>query len=650
MTNNLKRFQALTVTLLSVIVVAPMMAGCGADKIPASTTGGTTTAASGDASTSTTTSSSTAKNALSIVSPPDPGPYTTKLVNGKEMRVGRFPIGKPGGSLVRSIISSDPKTFNYWAAEDTSSTLLASHLFSGLVTVDPWTGAVIPDMAESFTVAPDGVTYTTTLRKGLEWSDGKPITSADVAFTWNKLIAGGYGNSSMRDVVSVDGKLPTVTVVDERTNKFVTPKPFAPFLRQIGIPIAPQHVIEPILKKADGRAAFQHLWSTDLDPKTLVTSGPYTLSRFVPAQRVELRATRNFYMVNKDGEPLPYLNNLMFLIVPDPNTNLLKFRGNEIDLTQVRARDVSKLLSEQKSGNFKLYNLGPSIGTTFVMMNMNRRENPKTHKPYVDPIKSKWFNDTNFRQAINHAVNRQEIVNSYFKGIGDTLFTAEPTASPYFNAKLKPFKTDPDYAMSLLRKSGFQKKSDGLLYDKDGNKVEFNMLSAAGSSLFDFIGNMMITDMKKLGITVNISPLDFNVLNDKVNSGDWEVCLEALSPGDALEPNDGANVWKSDGRLHFFDQRQPDDAGNIVATDARPWEKKIDEIFNQGAQTLDKAKRHQLYDQYQQIVYDEAPYVYLVTPSTIVAARDTLKNYTPTTLSQYTSGVHNVEEVWKSPE
>lgn len=270
--------------------------------------------------------------------------------------------------------------------------------------------------------------------------------------------------------------------------------------------------------------------------------------------------------------------------------------------------------------------------------------------PYVDPVKSKWFNDTNFRQAINHAVNRQEIVDSYFKGIGAPLFTAEPSASPYFNAKLKPFKNDPVYAMSLLQKSGFQKKPDGFLYDKDGNKVEFNMLSAAGSTLFEFIGNMMITDMKKLGITVNLSPLDFNVLNDKVNSGDWEVCLEALSPSDALEPNDGANVWKSNGRLHFFDQRQPDEAGNIVATDARPWEKKIDQLFSQGAQTLDKAKRHQIYDEYQQIVYDEAPYVYLVTPSTIVAARNTLQNYTPTTLSQYTSGVHNVEEVWKSPE
>lgn len=636
-------FQALTASL-SALLIAPVLSGCAVDKVP-STTGSTTTT-----TTTTTAEQSGSKGPLAIVNPPNPGPYKTKLIEGEEMRVGRFPVGQAGGTLVRSMVGTDPKTFNYWAAEDTGSTLLASHLFSGLVTVDPWTGDVIPDMAESFKVDPDGVTYTTTLRKGLTWSDGKPITSADVEFTWNKLIAGGYGNSSLRDVVSVDGKLPTVTAVDELTNKFVTPKPFAPFLRQIGIAVAPKHIIEPILKRKDGRAAFQQLWSSNIDPKTLVTSGPYTLSRFVPAQRVELQATKDYYMVNSDGKQLPYLEKLMFLIVPDPNTNLLKFMGKEIDLTAVRARDIPKLLTEQDKGNFKLYNLGPSIGTTFVMVNMNRRDNEKTHKPFVNPIKSKWFNDTNFRQAINHSINRQEIVDNYFKGIGSTLFTAEPSASPYFNSKLQPFKTDNELSMSLLKKSGFEKKPDGFLYDRDGNKVEINMVTSAGSTFYEFIGNMMVNDMKKLGITVNFQPIAFNVLNDKVSSGDWECCLMSLSPGDALEPNDGANVWKSNGRMHMFDERQPDAAGNIVVKDARPWEKRLDELFNKGAQTLDKAERHKIYDEYQQIAYDEAPFIYLVTPATIIAARNSLQNYVPTTLSQYTSGMHNIEEVWKKGE
>ncbi|HEY9679170.1 MAG TPA: ABC transporter substrate-binding protein [Drouetiella sp.] len=640
-----RRFQAFPIAV-SVVLLAPFLAGCGADKVPGSETTTTTT-------TTTTTSTeggAQPKSVLPIVNPPNPGPYKTKLIDGAEMRIGRYPVGEFGGSLVRSIVGADPKTFNYWAAEDTSSSLLASHLFSGLVTVDPWTGDVIPDMAESFTVDPDGVTYTTKLRKGLKWSDGKPITSADVAFTWNKIIAEGYGNASMRDVVSIDGKVPTVTAVDELTNKFVTPKPFAPFLRQIGTPIAPQHVIEPILKKKDGRQAFQQLWSANIDPKTLVTSGPYTLTRFVPSQRVEMTATKNYYMANSDGKRLPYLKNLMFLIVPDPNTNLLKFEGSEIDLTPVRPRDTPKLLTEREKMNFDLYNLGPSIGVTFLTMNLNQRVNPTTKKPYVDPKKSKWFNDTNFRQAINHIINRDEIVANYFKGIGAPLFTSEPTASPYHNNKLKPFKPDANYAMDLLTKSGFTKKPDGFLYDQDGNKVEFNMVTAAGSTFYDAISNTAKEDMKKLGITMNFQPMDFNVLNDKIASGDWECALQSLSAGDALEPNDGANVWKSSGRMHMFDTRKADADGNTQVTDARPWEKRLDELFRQGAQTLDKDKRHEIYDEYQQIVYDEAPFIYIATPMSIVAARKTLQNFCPTTLSQYTAGLHNLEEVWKKDD
>src|SRR5439155_15155606 len=100
-----------------------------------------------------------------------------------------------------------------------------------------------PDMAKSLKIDPDGVTYTTVLRKGLKWSDGQPVTAEDVAFTWNTLIKEGYGNTSLRDVRTIDGKSRTVTVVDQLTNKFVTPSRFAPFARLLGMPVAPKHIV-----------------------------------------------------------------------------------------------------------------------------------------------------------------------------------------------------------------------------------------------------------------------------------------------------------------------------------------------------------------------------------------------------------------------
>jgi peptide/nickel transport system substrate-binding protein len=570
------------------------------------------------------------------------------VVDGVEMRQARGEVGRYGGSLVRSAVGSDPKMFNPWTASDTFSRDLAGYMFSGLVGVDPYNGEVFPDMAKEVKVDPDGVTYTTVLRKGLKWSDGKPVTAEDVAFTWNVLIAKGYGNTSLRDVTRIDGKSPTVTVVDQYTNKFVTPKPFAPFERLLGIPIAPKHVVAPIIKGSDGYNAFQRLWSANADTSNLVTLGPFKLSKFLPAQRVEFVRANNYYMVDKNNQRLPYLQKVVYISVPEVNTNLMKFENKEIDITQVRSRDTVALLGKQQRQNMKLYNLGQGIGSSFLMFNMNQRENKKG-KAYIDPIKSAWFNDLNFRQAVNHALNRDNMVSNYFRGIGFPLFTAEPPSSPYFNSALKGFPQDLNYSMELLKKSGFQKKADGFLYDKNGHKVEFDMLASSGGTFMEVIGTMIQEDLKKLGMKVNFQMINFNILADKIDqSKDWQAVIYALSPGDPLEPNDGANVYKTDGRLHIFDQRESGPTGDIRVSDARPWEKELDQIFNEGAQTLDKAKRHQLYNRYQEIIYEQAPFIYLVSPMVIVGVRNTLGNYRPTQLSQSVVGLHNMEDLFKT--
>jgi peptide/nickel transport system substrate-binding protein len=229
---------------------------------------------------------------------PSAGPFKTVVVNGTEFRQTRFPAGQFGGTLTRSIVSANPATFNYWQSSDTSSRELAGLMFVGLLDSDPNTGDVVPLLAEKVSVGADKVTYTAKLRKGLKWSDGKPITSADVVYTWNTIVAGGYGNSSIRDITQVDGKSPVVTAIDPLTVKFVTAKPFVPFIKTIGLPIAPKHVFEPITSQKDGRAKFSQFWSTEAKPSEFVTSGPFTLKAYVPSQRVEFVRTKNFLVAD----------------------------------------------------------------------------------------------------------------------------------------------------------------------------------------------------------------------------------------------------------------------------------------------------------------------------------------------------------------
>lgn len=635
------------ITPFVVLILCVVLTSCSGrpDEPPAATDTHTAT------TTSTATTTGAAESPTSVlpeVNFPDPGPYKTVVAkDGSELMQGRFELGKPGGSLVRIVAGGEgPKTFNPWVGQDSFVIELGGLMYRGLLQVDYFSGEMLPDMAAEYREEPDHVTYVLRLRKGLKWSDGKPITSEDVLFTWNTLVAGGYGNTSVRDVALIDGKMPKITAEDELTVKFVTAKPFVPFRRLLSLPIAPKHAIEPILKGKDGRGGFDRLWDTNANPASMVTSGPFRLARYKSGERIEFTKAPNFYMVDSQGGKLPYLDKIVYSIVPDANTVLMRFKAKEVDVTNVRGRDATEMLKDQTNGNFKLYNLGPHIGSSFVVFNMNRRENPKTKKPYVDPVKSKWFNDTNFRQAVNHAISRKRIIANYFKGLGDPSFTCMSNTSPWINKNLPAFEQDLDYSAKLLEKSGFVKKGDEL-YDKDGKRVEFDLLYGAGGTYYPALAGMITYDLKKLGMKVNQQELSFNVMQDRMETRkDWDAMIFALTD-DPMDPHGGANVYKSNGRLHIFDQRDMDAKGNIVVTDARPWETRIDQIFETAAVEFDRTKRKALYDELQKIIYDEAPYSYLVAYKTIIGCRNTVKNYVPTPLSQTIVGVHNVEEMWK---
>jgi peptide/nickel transport system substrate-binding protein len=598
---------------------------------------------------------STSPATASIANFPNPGPF--KLVEVDDPRYGKMECwqarGQPGefgGALRVSTFGSGPKTFNPWEASDVESAGLGLLLFEKLVDIDAWTGKPYPRLAKSIRIGSDNKEYTITLRKGLRWSDGKPITADDVVFTFGTIVARGYGNSSLRDTLSVYGKFPQVEKVDDSTVKFRTSVPFSPFLKMLpNVPIAPKHAVEPITKQA--REKFHGFWDINADPKSMVVSGRFKLNRYVPGQRIELVRNPNYAMVDMLGRRLPYLDRFIYAIVPDQNTMILKFYGNELDLLDIRSvrgSDAALMKQKEQTGNFRMYNLGPDEGTTFFMVNMNRRTNPKTHKPYVDPVKQKWFNNKYFRQAISHAINRQRMIDNILRGVGIPLYTPETTASLYFNRHLKPYPQDLALAAQLLDQGGFRKKGNRL-FDSDGHPVQFTLHTNAGNSARDAACVMIANELGKLGIKVNYQPIDFNILIDKTNqSMDWQAIVMGLS-GSKIEPYDGANVWKSDGRLHMFDQRLPNEQGQVIVTDARDWEKRIDELFDLAATTFDEAKRHEYFDEWQQIAYDQLPFTYLYTILDITAARNTIGNYMPTPLGIFYTplgSLHNLEEIY----
>ncbi len=560
----------------------------------------------------------------------------------------RGETGEFGGTFTTGTFGQGPKTFNKWQAADVESDGIGQLMYEDLLAPDPWTGEFYPKLAKSFTISPNKKEITFVLRKGLKWSDGHPLNADDVVFTFDTIVRKGYGNSSYRDVLSVHGKFPDVIKVDDLTVKFRTTVPFAPILNGLRVAIAPKHILEKVTKKPV--AEFSKFWDVNSDLSTLVVSGPFKVTRYLAAQRVELTRNPNYSMVDRLGRRLPYLDRFNVSIVPDQNTEILKFYGNEIDFLDIRAvrgSDAALMKKREVQGGYKMYNLGPDDGTMFLMFNQNQRKDKKG-KYYVDPIKQKWFDSKNFRQAVSHAINRRRIISNVLRGVGLPLYTAESPASIYFDKALEPYPQDLEFAAELLTLAKFKKKGEWL-YDEDGHQVEFTLNTNAGNTTRDGVCVMIVNELKKLGIKANYQPIEFNILIDKVETSlDWQAVVMGLT-GDKLEPYNGANIWKSNGRLHMFNQRLPAPDGSIPVNDARDYEKAIDECFDKGATTFDIAERHKYFDTYQEIAYEKLPFIYLYSTLDLTAIKNKVGNYMPTPLGiWYTpkGSLHNIEEIY----
>ena len=557
-------------------------------------------------------------------------------IDGVDYLQSQSPIGDFGGELIITTIGEGPKTFNPCNTKDATSSSMTGLMYDGLLTTDAISGKVVPLLAKSFEV--NGNEYTIHLRKGLKWSDNKPITVDDVLYTYWEVVFKGLGNTATRDAMMINGKLPKLYKIDDYTVKFVTSQPFAPFLRQLSYPIVPKHYFKPYSDKGD--SVFNAFLNPNTSPSEIVTNGAFKLKEYVAAQRVVFVKNPSYYKINMDNKQLPYLDKIVYLIVGDTNNEILKFEAKESDILSLRGSNVARYKINESNSDYVVYNLGADTGTLFVVLNLNNRKN-KNGEWYVSPRKQKWFRDRNFRMAIDYAIDRKGLVQNVAQGVAEPLFTAESLNSIYLNKNIKGHEQNFVKAQDILLNNGFFLK-DGVLYDVDNNRVEFDLYTNAGSLDREAIGVMIKQDLENLGMKVNFKPIEFNSLVNKLsNTNDWDMAIMGLT-GSPLEPHDGKNVWMSNGPLHLFNQRN-----SMLIDDRFDWEKELDNIFEKGALKLDFKDRKPLYDRYQEIIYEEKPIIYLYSPKRIIAIRKKFKNIFPSALSGL---IYNLDEIYIDKE
>ncbi|HLO51686.1 MAG TPA: ABC transporter substrate-binding protein [Kamptonema sp.] len=530
--------------------------------------------------------------------------------------------------LARLVIPtpSSPATFNYPLNQSAYSVF--SYLYDGLINENGMTSKLEPGLAESWEISKDGKKIVFTLREGLKWSDGEPFTTDDIIFTYNDIYLNDKIPSSFKDIlrVGVSRQFPKVKKLDSRRVEFSVPEPFAPFIRFAGgLPILPAHILAASVRTmdTDGKPQFLSTWGANTDAKKIVGNGQYRMVSYTPNQRVILEHNPYYWRKDTQGNSQPYIERIVWQIIENTDNQLLNFRSGDLDTLDVQPEAFPLLKREETRGKYTIYNGGPDSGTVFLAFNLNKGRSAKD-KPFVDPIKSRWFNTKEFRQAIAYGINRDAMTNNIYRGLGAPLHSSIPVQSPFYLSPkegLKTYDYNPKKAEDLLRSAGF-KKNLGQLFDADGNRVRFTVLASAGKKVREQMASQIKQDLGKLGIEIDTQFLSFNTYVEKLRlTRDWDTYLGGFTGG-GVEPHGGYNVWSTKGTLHSFNQPpqpgEPPIKGWVVAD----WEQKIDDLYVQASQELNEAKRKKLYAETQLITTEQVPFVYMVNPLTFEAVRD----------------------------
>jgi peptide/nickel transport system substrate-binding protein len=556
--------------------------------------------------------------------------------------------GKYGGTLTDAAIS-DPKTFNFWAAAEQSSYAAAGPLLDTLISRNSYTQEWEGRLADLPKVSADNLTFTFTLKPNLKWSDGAPLTADDVIFTLDVLyddkVQTNIRESLLLDKADGKGGFKRVPLqykkIDASTVEFKFPVPYAPAREILSFPIAPKHKLEAAWKQGQpAKTSFNSAWGVNVDVKDLVSCGAWILDSYLPGQRLVYRRNPNYWRKSDDGKQLPYLDRYVTLIVPDLNTVSLKFRAGDTDLTSIQHTDFPSFKKNESNGDYTTFNLGPSENTNFVSFNLNPRSVVGQRKPWL----SKAFRDTRFRQAAAHAINRKRIIDQVFLGLAEPLYGPETSANKqFYNPDIAKYPYDVAKAKALLAEMGLKDGNGNGILEMDGKDIKFNLLTNVENNQRKTMAGIVADSLRKVGLGATFTPIAFNTMVAKLDAKpqkgqpyppyDWDAVMLSFGGG-GVDPHNGRNIWTSSGNLHQWYPYQD--------KPATTWEAEIDKIFREGAQEMDETKRKAMYARWQEIVAEQQPLVYTVTPNVLAAVRNKFGNLKPSN----TAGVSWNTDEW----
>lgn len=532
----------------------------------------------------------------------------------REQPAGPSASPSRGGNLV-ALLRSEPTTYVRIAeTRGTAAGDLLSLLTDGrLLRVNRATDTLEPSIAERWTESPDHLAYTLTLRDDVRFSDGTPLTSADVLFSFRAAYDERVASSLAGDL-RVAGEPLRVEAPDPRTVVIRLAAPFAPGARLFAsLPIVPRHRLEPAL--ASGELA--RVWSPATGPAGFVGSGPFVLTEHVAGQRLVFTRNPHYWRKDAAGVSLPYLDSLTVLVAPDQNTEAVRMQSGEADLMSngdIRPEDFAafkRLADEQR---LRLIPAGLALDANQLWFNLSAARQKDPRFP--------WLGATAFRHAVSCAADRQAIANAVYLGEAEPVFgPVTPANRTWHLPPVNPCTNDIGKAKELLASVGLaDRDGDGMLEDPSGRPARFSILTQSGNTLRERTVAMLQEQLRQAGLAVDVVGLDQSAIAQRWQGGDYDAIYFGIQ-NSQTDPVLSPQFWLSSGSFHFWNPRQ--------TAPATEWERRIDDLMLRQGTTFDLAERQKQFAEVQRIFAEAMPAIYFVAPKVTLAVSSRVRNEQP---------------------